>query len=471
MSNSLYRPTDFGRELPVPIRPVVGVEKYRSEARRDKARLIHSAAFRRLQGKTQLFPGIDSDFFRNRLTHSIEVAQIAESIAHALNDGDDFLKSNPIDPQICIVASLAHDLGHPPFGHNGEMALDDCMKGYGGFEGNAQTLRILCRLEKKQAADALPYGVNERGIDRRAGLNLCYRTLAGALKYDQRIPVVRDEGEPLVKGYYDCDKDVVGRIRKNVAGKNVKDGAFRTIECSIMDIADDIAYSTYDLEDAFKHRFLTPLEILTSDDGLRDRVAKIVAKNIGIRFTKDDVMNVLYEIFKPIIPTKLRGRGQVAIANAVLESTYWSMQWATNGYARTDLTAELISAFIGGVRFERSKDSSVPALGRAVLKDEIKLKIEVLKRFNYEATIMSPRLKITEHRGYQIVKDIFKSLTAPKGAYLLPEDFHEVHDRFNNAADKHRVICDFICGMTDRYAVEFYARLHSEQPQSIFKPL
>ena len=451
------------------MRPVVGREAYRSEARRDKARLIHSPAFRRLQGKTQLFPGLDSDFFRNRLTHSLEVAQIAESIAFKLNHENQFFRANPIDPEICIVAALAHDLGHPPFGHNGEAALDDCMKDHGGFEGNAQTLRILTRLEKKQAADALPCGVDENGKDHRAGLNLTYRTLASILKYDSRIPAARNRIDPIHKGYYDCDKTIVSRIREKVAGRSVPEGKFRTIECSIMDISDDIAYSTYDLEDSFKAGFITPLSILESSDSLRARVAKIVADRLNIKFTADDVLLTFFSIFKSIFPRETIGRDQIAAAVAAIESFGTAKELAGSGYARTNFTAELISRIIGGV--EATINTAIPALSQARLKTRTATQVEVLKRFNYEATIMSSRLKVTEHRGYQIVQNIFESIAGHNGSYLLPDDFREIHDRVKEISEKRRVICDFVCGMTDRYAVEFYARLNSEQPQSIFKPL
>ncbi len=147
----LYGPADKHRQAPEAEKPQ-GNEPYRSVWRVDFARLVHSPAFRRLQGKTQLFPG-ESDFFRNRLTHSLEVAQIAKSIALKLNyeyfrDATD--EDHKISTDLVEFAALAHDLGHPPFGHNGEAALDECMRGIGGFEGNAQTLRILARLEKKE---------------------------------------------------------------------------------------------------------------------------------------------------------------------------------------------------------------------------------------------------------------------------------------------------------------------------------
>ena len=164
----------------------------RTAFRRDFGRLLHSPSFRRLQGKTQLFPGHESDFFRNRLTHSLEVAQVAKGIALHLNASIPCFMKDPIDTDLVEVAALAHDLGHPPFGHNGEKALDDCMKRSGGFEGNAQTLRLLSVIEKKAYADSTgnnddPCGIEVDGTDRRLGLNLTFRTLAAVLKYDRPI--------------------------------------------------------------------------------------------------------------------------------------------------------------------------------------------------------------------------------------------------------------------------------------------
>jgi dGTPase len=146
MANRLYPNNDAGRKTEARIKESDG----RSPYRRDWARLIHSPCFRRLQGKTQLFPSDENDFYRNRLTHSLEVAQIASGIAQNFNKDDQFFQQNPIDVDLVYFAGLAHDLGHPPFGHNGEKALDRLMTRFGGFEGNAQTLRILARLEKKE---------------------------------------------------------------------------------------------------------------------------------------------------------------------------------------------------------------------------------------------------------------------------------------------------------------------------------
>jgi dGTPase len=203
-----YQQGDYARVVQIPSSG--SPEDYRSPFRRDYARVVHTPAFRRLQRKTQLFPGDESDFFRNRMTHSLEVAQIAKSIAIRLNYlirnqyGDD---AGAIDTDLVELVSLAHDLGHPPFGHTGEYALQEKMYTVGGFEGNAQTLRILSKLEKRQTLqnDSIPdFTEFANGHDLRAGLNLCFRSLAAVLKYDNQIPLIAD-GPKLTKGYYSTE--------------------------------------------------------------------------------------------------------------------------------------------------------------------------------------------------------------------------------------------------------------------------
>ncbi|HEY8119273.1 MAG TPA: dNTP triphosphohydrolase, partial [Methylophilaceae bacterium] len=264
---------------------------------------MHSPAYRRLQGKTQLFPGIESDFFRNRLTHSIEVAQIAKSIALRINATDlpGKRKTEKIDLDLVSLAGMAHDLGHPPFGHNGEKALDYCMKDHGGFEGNAQTLRILARLEKK-GADIAPFS-GPGHTDKRVGLNLTYRTLAAILKYDQVIPIEsKDRSNPdkICKGYYFSEVALVETIKKKIIGRRVKPPKFKTIECQIMDVADDIAYSTYDLEDALKAGFISPMEIL-ADAANRPLMEKVVdelnKRSSGKEYSFTDVIRSLLQLF------------------------------------------------------------------------------------------------------------------------------------------------------------------------------
>ena len=466
----LYKDNDYKRLVK---EPGSTEEVGRSGFRRDYGRLLHSPAFRRLQGKTQLFPGHESDFFRNRLTHSLEVAQVAKGIASQINDSEPAFQETPIDTDLVEFAALAHDLGHPPFGHNGEAALDDCMKAYGGFEGNAQTLRLLAAVEKKVLKDAkgrengVQCGVSPDGEDLRAGLNLTYRALAAVLKYDQKIPGKRTKDAKLCKGYYGTEAELVKKLKEHV-GKPPRGYPFKTIECQIMDLADDIAYSTYDLEDAMKAGFSHPLGIrarLLADPGVIDRVhrkVQVVIQDVSPK-----------EVFRKL--NELLDFGPVGVSEGVegkgLEGMFQlnhSMLIASQGYLRASFTSSLIKKFLAGISVD------VPANGQAFAKvsldRETLIEIESLKHLNYELMIMSPRLKVVEYRGSELVQTIFTTLDSKVGYLLLPEDYRLMHERLKSKVARKRLICDFIAGMTDRYAVEFYGRL-KESGASIFKPI
>lgn len=484
----MYSVSDREREAPAELPDAL--EEYRTPWRRDHARLIHCPSFRRLQGKTQVFAGHEGDFFRNRLTHSLEVAQIAKSIAIRLNAtsplfADPALK---LEPDIVEFAGLAHDLGHPPFGHNGEHALDECMSKHGGFEGNAQTLRILSRLEKKETSDGAREPFDANGQDRRIGLNLTYRTLASVLKYDHIIPIHvsdRTDISSVEKGYYNEDKELVYRIKSAVLPGVSSLDAFKTIECSIMDVADDIAYSTYDLEDVFKSGVLKPLDLFGLDDAIYDAVVSTTNKRLIKQYaasgdqliTKPEIHAILFYLLSDLFI--IEDEQKALLRNRKIDMEYKKMLFsaevqqisrkiARNGYDRTHFTSGLVAQFLSNV--EVVAHPLHPQLHKAQLEQNTFVLVEVLKNITYEAVIRSPIMQTVEFRGKDIVARIFKAIVEDDGSRLLPDDYREVY-KHGNDMGKHRAVCDFIAGMTDRYALEFYSRLFGEQGLTMHKPL
>jgi len=409
------------------------------------------------------------------------VAQIAKSITKRLN----FVYKLNIDEDLVSFAALTHDIGHPPFGHQGEEALDECMKFDGGFEGNAQTLRIISKIEKKLYNSEFTSGIDDKGEDIRVGLNLTYRTIASILKYDNVIPKEKesrikyhdDRNEDLkpVKGFYSSEHDLIKKVKDALVG-NSDFQKFKTVECTIMDVADDIAYSNYDLEDSFKAGFLSPIDLLYPDENLLQRVVESVNSRIDSTLDADEVQETLISIYGHILESTPEIEGIEISKENRDEMIYFhvgnaykaSKLIASNGALRTQLTSKLVGKFIRGVEMEVNKDR--PILSKAYLKEDILKEVEILKTLTFESQILSPKLKIAELRGKEIVTKIFKTINEKNNYYLLPKDYQEIYLR-SKESQKKRIICDFIAGMTNKYAIEFYGRLTSENPETIFKPL
>lgn len=460
----MYSDEDYRREV---TGPDSQAKDWRHPFSRDYGRIVHSASFRRQQGKTQVFPGRESDFFRNRLTHSLEVAQIGEGIAEKLNyEYAEKLGKAGISGRLCATAGLVHDIGHPPFGHNGERALDKAMLEFGGFEGNAQTLRILTRLEKKKT-----YASPVNG-DERAGYNLCHRTIAAVLKYDEEIPEVREQGSDLVKGYYSSEHDIVRAVKSSVlrAGTLPEGVQFKTIECSIMDLADDIAYSVYDLEDCLKVGFLTPAGIIASDEDLLSKVASRVAKETGKQVGSAEVLETLVEVFSDIVgESDSIAHDKDSRLIQFTEAYRASQNLGKDGYRRTTLSSQLVHEFVSGAGLEYNESS--PQLSRAYLPSDLQMKVAILKQYTFESAIRTAAVKMGEFRGTDVVTAIFEALIGEKGELLMPPDVRRRFGVAEKPAVRARVVCDFIAGMTDRYAMEFWARLNSDGGESMFKPI
>lgn len=513
--NRLYELRDVSRAVPISNQQGA----YRSEFRRDYDRILHCSAFRRLQGKTQVFPHNESDFFRTRLTHSLEVSQIASSIAIRLNHTDPFFKKNPIDIDLVSAASLAHDIGHPPFGHNGEVILNDRMRSYGGFEGNAQTFRILSRISKRsdriETEDVGPDGSPFKN-ENRIGLNLTSRTLAAVLKYDREIDYLSPPTPTkLVKGYYWTERDVVKRIKKDVLNGALlpADRKFKTIECQIMDLADDIAYSAFDLEDAFHGGFLDPLTMLSLGgdafrkivEEIKDSFLKDSDDTYDITTTKrirdlntDDIMNLVTDLFSQIFhldedqqmsvvglldtnndenTSRLQSR---IVANIVADHFRRSKSAASEGGSRTLYTSELIKQGIEAVELHAGIDEDFPPLTKIRLRYEERLVIETLKRLVFNQVINSARIQQTRFSGritldhmmdvFLVSDDDMKRDQLFKLVHdILPNDYRELLNAEKEPKHKHRICCDFVAGMTDRFAAEFYERMFSGNIGSIYR--
>ena len=407
--------SDAIRHTPEPL--ATGPDR-RSEFERDRARIIHSAAFRRLQGKTQVFGVYEGDFFRTRLTHSLEVAQIAKGIA--LNLG--------ADTDLVEAACLAHDLGHPPFGHTGEYVLHELMRPYGGFEGNAQSFRILTRLERKHEA--------------YTGLNLTYQTLDAILKYktciDEAALAAASDGP--AKGFYADDRALVETIMQCTGN-----GDRRSFECQIMDVADDIAYSVHDLEDSLKAGLLTVADFRRVPSARLVRDINEHLLPFGKTVSEDTLHHELLQVADRLEHLE-RKAGRAA----------WKM-----------LTRDLIHDFACSVTLQPNDriDAAPPN----------RVRIEILKAFESYHVIYNPRVTTLGHKGKEVLRRLFAVLDQGKDSVgLFPENWGDEYERTlldSNEPARKRVICDFLANMTDSYAMRFYSRLFVPGQGSFYEVL
>ena len=404
----------------------------RSPFERDRSRILHSAAFRRLQGKTQVFAPSESDFYRTRLTHSLEVAQIGKGLALRLG----------ADVDLVEAACLVHDIGHPPFGHTGESELKQLMKSDGGFEANAQNLRILTRLESKS-------------VDYE-GLNLSRAVIDGQLKYKE---LFRDG---LDKFVYQDDGEVVswaGEEASSEFSHFAEHGKqLRSFECEIMNLADDIAFSVHDLEDSI-HAGYVDAHTFYGNDRRIDKVLDKVEEEF--KYARADVWQVYDRLVKNI-------------------STYIGPSGGNSGALphrrrksrRKELTSFLIGRYINAA-CRQDRSSAKGAVSdryryNVVMPIEYSVEIKLLRQLVYELVIRSERLFALEEKAKFIVRKLFEKFTGEEGYYLLPDDWREIADDEGRCTSLQRVACDYISGMTDDYALKTYSRLFLPGQGSIF---
>lgn len=428
----------------------------RTEWERDYARLVHSSAFRRLQSKTQVLGLGESDFYRTRLTHSMEVAQIGVGIVRWLQtrhkQDQNILNALPL-PSLMNSICLAHDIGHPPFGHGGEVALNLCMRDHGGFEGNGQTLRILSKLDKYTDG---------------YGMNPTRRLLLGVLKYPasySNTVVASSYGETVVprwlskakeqkppKCYLDDEIDVVNWIlsplaieeRKEFTKTKEQDGdklqlpnhnkpLYKALDTSIMELADDISYSLHDLEDAISLRMIILRDWKQQEEMLIQsfNACKLDYKDFTARLFSD------------------------------------------RSFERKKAIGDLVHKFIVSTSVG---DSMIPFASTPLIKlnavmDENcqKLRKHLFTLVN-DKVIKNPNVQQLEFKGQKLIVELFDVINSdPKR--LLPSSTLVKFDQMNTVNAQKRVLCDYISGMTDEYATRLYEKIYYPHKGSIFDRL
>ncbi len=370
--------------------------KTRSAFRRDCDRVIHSTAFRRLKHKTQVFVFHEGDHYRTRLTHSLEVAQIARAVARQLG----------LDEDLTEALALAHDLGHPPFGHAGERALDACLKAHGGFDHNAQTLRVVTELEHRYPC-----------FD---GLNLCWETLEGIVKHNG--PLTARDGVPLRRHR---DRGVPVGISDFVKIYDLELTSFASLEAQAAAIADDIAYDAHDIDDGLR------AGLFRVDDLKVMPVAAAMVAEIDSKYPALDADRRGAELVRELI--------SYLIGSAVAESE-----------------RRLAAARPNSVDEVRHHGKQLIAFSADVADAEAGIKAFLEERMYRHSRVMRV-MKDAE----QIILDLFTRYQASSGN--LPPEWREGTEELEDHA-RGRRIGNFIAGMTDRYALIEHQRLFDSTP-------
>lgn len=406
----------------------------RSPWQRDRGRILHSAAFRRLQSKTQVLDIGHNDFYRTRLTHSLEVSQIGTGIISQLQP--QCTPEVPLPHPVLVEAiCLAHDIGHPPFGHGGEIALNYMMRNNGGFEGNGQTFRILTQLE--------PY-------TRDQGMNLTRRTLLGIVKYPvYQSAVTRSQRPPAIanfrhlrasqwlpaKGIYDIDEPIFEWVLEPLSANDRQylmetsgDGSeqhkrslHKSFDCSIMELADDIAYGVHDLEDAIMMGLL-------HRDTWQEQMIPVI-NQLPDCWLKTNAQQLSAQLF------------------------------SSHHYEQKDAIGGLVNMLITAITVTHHPERDDPLLAyQAVIQEPYQEALEALKQFVMKYVIRTPEVEQTRYRGQQIIMELFEAVDSDP-MRLLPLNTRQRWQQAEPKKQEKRVIADYIAGMTDEYALRLYQRL------------
>lgn len=431
-------------------------EDGRTPSQRDYARVVHSSAFRRLQAKTQVFGLGDSDFYRTRLTHSMEVSQIGEGITRELRHNKKVCSSvrrTLPDSSLIRAICLAHDLGHPPFGHGGERALNKMMVKFGGFEGNGQSLRIMSQLES---------------YDKNHGMDLSRRTLLGVLKYpapykdvvNQRSypkeNEVKRSGKDFTppKCYLDSEVCIIDWIKEGLEsdwtkvstdyekekGKH-KRTKHMSLDASILEAADDIAYRIHDLEDVI--------------------AMKLISKKNFTNFVDDKTLKPLFEF---------KGSTISSYKNFV------KYLFHKDSSKRKQAIGNLVGFFIRNIELDQENNHkfSNPIFSTRVKFNEDHLKIlNALKKLVREKVIYSAQVQRLEFKGQQVIEDLFRAFQSNPEKLLPPEKaklYRKAESIDSEDSEKMcmRVICDYVSGMSDYYAIHRYRQMFEPSVGSLF---
>jgi dGTPase len=364
----------------------------RTEFQRDRDRIVHSTAFRRLNQKTQVFLYDEGDHYRTRLTHSLEVAQIARALARALN----------FDEDLAEAVALAHDLGHPPFGHAGERALDLAMRQSGGFDHNAQSLRVVTRLERR--------------YPRFDGLNLTWETLEGLIKHNG--PLVRRGGD----GATD-DGGLPFAIAEYLEVQDLWPWSFASAEAQAAAIADDIAYDAHDIDDGLRSG------LLSLDDLAEIALTARLLDDIRAEFRGLDRQRQSYELIRRLIT--------MMIEDVIDESV-----------RRLDACAPTCGDDI------RRAGGSVVGFSAEMAESDRAIKRMLTDRVYHNRRIMS-----VMEQAEGMVDRLFQRYWDDPST--LPDEWRKKPT--GDGVGRARIIADFLAGMTDRYALAEYRRLFGER--------